>query len=376
LNRELRDLFGLEGSLSNPRTTTRSDATVARQSVPTVDISRITPSIAAAISGASTVFGIPNLTLGTVNAAGSTTTAMAVDSSVAMFGTALPLGDSHTGIVGTSSFAERAGHRHPHPESLMVVGTTKMLTLTDDPTLGALLTSASTLAIGVSSLSLLAPNATNALKIGKYGNISMAATGVVETTMLSFSKLDFSETSAVQIMSTLVANTGSGGVSPVLYLSGTNSGTATSTQTGLRMTMKQNNASASGNLIVFEAIPQSSLFTGTRAKVALFSGPTIASALTGGTITDMVHFDVTNAVATNTFTNQTGLLQTNVFNRGTTRRAVKVANSIECTANHMIVGTSGMGFVVKDTVDANYYMISTAGGVVGCSSIGTSLPAV
>jgi hypothetical protein len=42
LNRELRDLFGLEGSLTAPQTTTkRSDATVARNQVKTVDVTRV-----------------------------------------------------------------------------------------------------------------------------------------------------------------------------------------------------------------------------------------------------------------------------------------------------------------------------------------------
>jgi hypothetical protein len=68
--------------------------------------------------------------------------------------------------------------------------------------------------------------------------------------------------------------------------------------------------------------------------------------------------------------------QSLLHSAGTTRRSFIGANSFECTANHMIVGTSGMGFVVKDTVDGNFYMISTAGGVIGSSSIGATLPAI
>lgn len=115
LNRELRELFALEGVLRQPIQSSRSDATVARRAEVQVDVSRITPDIMPSIMGSSIVTGVPALTFGLVNAAGTTTTAIATDASLAIFGTATPTGVSLTAAVGSSAFAARADHRHDHP---------------------------------------------------------------------------------------------------------------------------------------------------------------------------------------------------------------------------------------------------------------------
>ena len=112
LNFELRDLFGLEGTIRQPITTRSSDLTIARRSELQVAVSRITPSIASVVSGVSTVVGTPALTLGTANTIGSTATALSVNSAIAIFGTQAPIGLSLSAAVGTSTYAARADHVH------------------------------------------------------------------------------------------------------------------------------------------------------------------------------------------------------------------------------------------------------------------------
>lgn len=114
LNHQLRELFALEGTIRQPIQSKRSDNSISRRAEVQVDVSRITPDMTQVISGSSTVTGVPALTLGLVNAVGTTTTAIAVDSSVALFGTATPSGISTAGAVGSSAFAARADHVHSY----------------------------------------------------------------------------------------------------------------------------------------------------------------------------------------------------------------------------------------------------------------------
>ena len=114
-NAELRELFALEGMIRNPIQARRSDLSIARRGEVQVDVSRITPAISDVVSGVSTAVGTPALTFGTANVVGTTTTAVSVNSQVALFGTATPTGVSLTAAVGTSAFAAHADHRHDHP---------------------------------------------------------------------------------------------------------------------------------------------------------------------------------------------------------------------------------------------------------------------
>ena len=61
---------------------------------------------------------------------------------------------------------------------------------------------------------------------------------------------------------------------------------------------------------------------------------------------------------------------------GTLRRSLLGDNSIECSSGHVMTGVSGTGVVVKDTIDGNYYLLTTASGIIGASSIGATLPAL
>jgi hypothetical protein len=112
LNAELREVFGLEGAIRQPINAKRSDNTISRRASFQVDVSRITPSISEVVSGVSTVVGTPALTFGTANTVGSTTTAVSINSAIALFGTQAPRGLSLSAAVGTSGHAARADHVH------------------------------------------------------------------------------------------------------------------------------------------------------------------------------------------------------------------------------------------------------------------------
>lgn len=112
LNKELRDLFGLEGTIRQPRSASRSDQSVARGEALQVHTSRITPSIASVVAGVSTAVGTPALTFGLTNTVGSSTTAVSVNSAVALFDTTAPAGLAETAAAGTAAFAARRDHVH------------------------------------------------------------------------------------------------------------------------------------------------------------------------------------------------------------------------------------------------------------------------
>ena len=419
LNRDLRDLYGLEGVLRNPTDITRrSDRTIVRRGEVQVDVSRITPSIAQVVSGSSTVIGVPNLTFSTTNIIGTTTTAIATDSTIAIFGTATPLGLSFSGMVGTSAFAARADHRHAYPD-IIAASVLDYVTLTDDATEGALFTASASFA--ANSLSLKAPNATNAARFGKYGNISIAGTALTDQTMLQFVKTDFNEavTGPIGINFTLT-NTNIGDATAIVRgLAASVTGSMTgSTQISFgniyfaRATMSggaTGNTRFKGSVIAFSTAQTtvlSSVVGTTVVSVIDFqSGQTI---ITRSLVSDRIGFEARGSITLQfggTLLNHYGFLcnalvqgstriqyeakpittgtpaiayafRSSLHTVGTLRRSFIGDNSFLCPLNNMMVGTSGMGFVVADTIDGNYYLISTASGVIGASSIGATLPAL
>lgn len=112
LNVELRGLFGLEGVLRSPITGKRSDATIVRRADPAVDLSRVTPTVSASGGSGSATIGTPALSFGTANAAGSTTTVLSVNSSIALFTATPPNAVSNSSAVGSAGFAARRDHVH------------------------------------------------------------------------------------------------------------------------------------------------------------------------------------------------------------------------------------------------------------------------
>ncbi len=112
-NRQLRDLFGLEGTINEPRSTKRSDNTIARRESTQVDVSRITPDIMNVVSGVSSVLGIPNLTFSTTNAIGTTSSVLSVNSTIKLFDTTVPANsDAGAAVVGSVAFPPHRDHKH------------------------------------------------------------------------------------------------------------------------------------------------------------------------------------------------------------------------------------------------------------------------
>jgi hypothetical protein len=123
LNLTLRDLAGLEASLTSPiQNTKRSDASIVLNATPQVSVTRLVPSITNIINGSSSAIGAPSLTFSTTNAVGTTTTVVSINSTLKF------------------------------PQAIMALGTALTLTLTNDATSGALLTGSSGFTVGAISL--------------------------------------------------------------------------------------------------------------------------------------------------------------------------------------------------------------------------------
>lgn len=192
LNRELRDLFGLEGVIRNPIATRRSDNSITRRSTVQVDVSRITPSITTVVSGSSTVVGTPSLTLGTVNTIGTTSSALSTNSTIALFGTQAPVGYSTAGAVGTSAFAARADFILPFPEALGTTSDRSQRIVFTSAGAGSAELTVTGIASGggTDALVISAPNATDAVRVGTLGNMGFGGTTPTEETMWNINKLD------------------------------------------------------------------------------------------------------------------------------------------------------------------------------------------
>lgn len=135
LNIFLLELSRLEGTIRQPIESRRSDQSVARRSTVQVDISRITPSVASVVSGASTVVATPALTFGLTNTVGSTSSAVSANSAIALFNAnAPPAVDAGSGLAGLSSTAANLGHRHQVLTAIPTVGYTTTAGLTGSAT--------------------------------------------------------------------------------------------------------------------------------------------------------------------------------------------------------------------------------------------------
>jgi len=129
LNRELRDLSGLEGTISEPRQTRRSDDTIARREAVQVAVSRITPDMSLVVSGVSTVVGIPALTFGLTNTVGTTSSALSINSAIALFSTAIPpASDAGAAVAGLSAFASNLGTKYQISTGVPTIGYTESAT--------------------------------------------------------------------------------------------------------------------------------------------------------------------------------------------------------------------------------------------------------
>jgi hypothetical protein len=110
LNRELRDVFGFEGTVTQQSVSRRSDLTVVRKEGALVDSTRVEGGGAA---GATATVGTPALSFGLTNTVGTTTSAVSVDSAIALFDTIAPEAiGAGAASTGSAAFAARRDHAH------------------------------------------------------------------------------------------------------------------------------------------------------------------------------------------------------------------------------------------------------------------------
>lgn len=114
LNRELRDLFGLEGALTDPRDTKRSDLTIARAQGQTVDVSRVSGTLNIGTSLPSTINAGDTAIVGSSDYASPVNHQHAVDTA-----TAGDIADiSNTAAAGGTGKLPDAGHVHAFAPAL------------------------------------------------------------------------------------------------------------------------------------------------------------------------------------------------------------------------------------------------------------------
>lgn len=280
----------------------------------------------------------------------------------------------------------------------------KSVTLSDDGTEGALLTADST--FSVNSISLKAPNATNTLRIGKYGNIALAGTSLVDQNLMRFIKTDFDETTTTPTaLSATLTNKNIGAGSPGIIAVGivatingscaTAAGTTTNTVQGMGVALTAGNASNDnfiGSVIgyraqsitviaktvgtivplccMFESGTTSTPLSVTRAKITDYMGYRArmgASLLISGTITNTTGFKCESVT---TGTNRYGMyidainggtIATGVeivtHSGGTTRRGMRAGNTCEITGGYW-QGIASKGLLVPDTqVTPEYWAV-------------------
>lgn len=170
-NVELRNLFALEGCLREEREGQRSDRSIVRGEAFQVHTSRITPGIDQVVSGQSTVVGTPALTFSTVNTVGSTTTAVSINSTIALFDTTAPAALATSASTGSAGFAARRDHVHIFPPTLQTTANLATGELTDNGTGMTWTTSLGTLSLRPQGELLDLPKWTGAFGGGNAGTI-------------------------------------------------------------------------------------------------------------------------------------------------------------------------------------------------------------
>ena len=398
LNFELRDLFGLEGTIRQPISTRSSDLTIARRSELQVAVSRITPSIASVVSGVSTVVGTPALTLGTANTIGSTTSALSVNSAIAMFGTQAPLGLSLSAAVGTSAYAARADHvhagfdatavgaigstaatgsidfsarrdhQHIYPIALRSTANASTLTLTDDATDQTLTGSLGVLNIvpgtGIdidfpnsSAASLnIKPNTTTAsvLLISVQGRpvagtrtliapnwFGAAASDVFSSQTFRCWDAQFSSYVTGQITSCVFVGHD---ISAMALLPSVGSGAGNKAYGFRANNLTINNANATWDEIATAYFPGPDRVI-SAVTATLTAGAIVEPAVVGGT--KQVGLLVRQRAAEQTATDRFGI-DVEAQNSGTNRWAFRGGNKIENTVSDFICSTTAKGLVTTD----------------------------
>ena len=301
-----------------------------------------------------------------------------------------------TGFVeGTATGLIRTDATLQYPPALGVTASpiTGLLTLTDDGTEGALLTASNTYA--VNGLALKAPNATNTLRVGKYGNLALAGTALSDTALLNFTKSYDESAATPNSINATMTNTNVGtasgaiiGIVANIIASMTTAG-ASSTNPALGTNIivtggAIGNNNFRGSIIVHRAASIAQSQTAGTATVPLMvnfqSGSTATGAfnVTRSAVTDAANFYARSGVLSfsGTLTNLYGLLVdpltigTNRYgvnvaaitggtvatgieiathSGGTTRRGLRSGNTNESTTGDWLCSAAARGLLNKDT---------------------------
>jgi hypothetical protein len=261
----------------------------------------------------------------------------------------------------------------------------RTLRLTDDGTEGALLTASAT--FGVNAAAILAPNATNALRIGKYANIALAGSGLVDTTLLNFTKVDFSETAFTPTaMAATITNRhhGTATVAARGIVGTVTASMADGTTVTTNSVVGCNFSVTGGQLSGFSTfqgtcrgyqttVTFSASTIGTPAVLA--EGFRVSGSVNRSLLTDWVGYRMTTPTVafSGVITNVYGALIDSI-GTGTNRWGMKTSNKIENAATDFIASAAGKGVVVKDLTDGNFYRVFTANGFIQTANLGATAP--
>jgi hypothetical protein len=322
------------------------------------------------------------------------------------------------GTPGTTSIASDA--RFIFPSALMPVGTTKLLTLTDDATAGALLTADNTFL--ANAITFVAPNrvTTHAYAVGRYGNIQSGSGSLDDAIQFNMRRIDTNATSILQGLNIAVTNTDIGnGTTPVrgglISASGTASslGVPSAALQVLGYEIQATGGAATNNNFQGSVIGlKANVFVS--ASTALNPAASLTALQTTGTITrsglgDFIGWNATSpsVLLGGSITNEFGgLINTQIkgitqrvgvkvvgaslgsaptiaygfwstaHSIGTTRRSFVGDNSM-LTIGDYLVDNNGTGTVLKDAQGTPHYWRQAVAtdGTPYIADIGTTIPA-
>lgn len=389
----LRKIGRAERALTHQNTAKQIDEIRAKVDEIIQALANLNTNVTGSPSGTAPIlpFGSPvGLTAASVLADGVSTDVPRADHVHSIASSAPSGGYGTTSAVGVAAGFMRSDARLVYPESLgTAADRTDVITLTDDATEGALLACSN--AYAVNGAAIKAPNATNTLRVGKYGNISMTGNALSDVLLVNANKTDYNETSQTQALNFSIGNTnvGAGGIICTGFL-------GTASATGANAGGATTNLVRGGSISVIGGAASNNNFQGTirglqiqLSAVAQTIGTTVAAMqgiyITGSSIirsavTDVsnIRIDTTGLSVSGTITNHYGVqisAQTTGTNRkgvsitgtttgtptlaygvevtthgvGTTRRGLISGNTNESTAGDWLSSTAAKGLVTKDT---------------------------
>lgn len=309
--------------------------------------------------------------------------------------------------TGAGSNLLRASAVLVYPEALGTASDrTKTLSLTDDATEGALFTSAA--GFSASSLALKAPNATNTLRVGKWGNIALGGNATLsDLNLIAFNKQNFSDPAEIVGYTGGIRQQGTGGMCGFRLNADLGASSANANRVlGIDLITKQSTTSSTGEQVclalLYTSTSVSAVSRGDQKGLRINAGPFLnvtyannfgiqmqkptsnnwgtvtnnywiyMEALTGGTNRYGLWMD---PITTGSPTIATGV-KIGLHTVGTTRRAFQGGNSFLCDSGDFICDAAAKGPICKDGQGTPHYWRFTVGsdGTPAIIDIGTTAP--